>query len=223
MNRLILALLISPLLMAILPVKYPCALTIIAIGAPPVLLVVADHGVCYKIFGIWNNRLLSDPFWKLVCGILLWVPTRANSLWPEFFLYMARLATLVTSHIWLDRWPSSSATSISTMKDLEFNLLQILVDQLINFRSVCIWKWRLFLILLLSNRQFSLLWINNITVFNHSLLYKGLIGDELLYFYDIHITYTKFLDKIRNLLVLLNFPKKKSWVRSILKNSNYVP
>ena len=50
--RWLLSLLISPLLMAILPVKYPCALTIIAIGAPLVLLIVAGHGGCCKIFGI---------------------------------------------------------------------------------------------------------------------------------------------------------------------------
>ena len=37
---------------AILPVKYPCTLTIIAIGAPLVLVVVAVHGGCCRIFGI---------------------------------------------------------------------------------------------------------------------------------------------------------------------------
>ena len=47
-----LALLIFPLLVAILPVKSPCTLTIIARGAPLVLLVVAVHGGCCQIFDI---------------------------------------------------------------------------------------------------------------------------------------------------------------------------
>ena len=72
--------LIFTLLMAILPVKSPCTLTIIARGAPLVIIVVAGHGRCCKIFGILDNRLLSNPFWKLVCGLIGWIPTRAISL-----------------------------------------------------------------------------------------------------------------------------------------------
>ena len=41
-----------PLLVAILPAKHPCTLTIISGSAPLVLLVVAGHGVCCQIFGI---------------------------------------------------------------------------------------------------------------------------------------------------------------------------
>ena len=66
--------------MAILLVKLPCAITIIAIGAPLVLLVVAIHDGCYKIFGILNKRLLSNPLLKLICGLLGRVPTRSISL-----------------------------------------------------------------------------------------------------------------------------------------------
>ena len=44
MNRWILALLIFPFLVAIIPVKYPCTLKIVARGEPLVLLVVAGHG-----------------------------------------------------------------------------------------------------------------------------------------------------------------------------------
>ena len=51
-NRWLLALLISPLIMVILPVKYPCTLTIIARVSPLVLVVVAGHGGCFQIFGI---------------------------------------------------------------------------------------------------------------------------------------------------------------------------
>ena len=92
-NRLSIALLIFPLHMAILPVKSPCTLTIISLGVPLVIIVVVGHGVCCKIFAIWNNRLLSNPFWKLVCVILGWFPTRAISLWPVVFLDMAIFAT----------------------------------------------------------------------------------------------------------------------------------
>ena len=52
MTRWLLALLIFPLLMAILPVKSPCTLTIIARGAPFVLLVIAGHGGCFQILVI---------------------------------------------------------------------------------------------------------------------------------------------------------------------------
>ena len=48
MNIWLLALISFPLLVAILPVK---SLTIIARGAPLVLLVVAGHGGCCQIFG----------------------------------------------------------------------------------------------------------------------------------------------------------------------------
>ena len=51
-NRWILALLNFPFLMAILPVKSPCTLTIIAIDAPLVLLVVAGRAGCCQVFGI---------------------------------------------------------------------------------------------------------------------------------------------------------------------------
>ena len=48
----LLALLNFPFLMAFLPVKSPCALIVIARGAPLLLLVVAGHGGCCEIFGI---------------------------------------------------------------------------------------------------------------------------------------------------------------------------
>ena len=52
LNRWLLALLNFPLLVAILPLKSSCTLTIIARDAPLLLLVVAGHGGCYQIFGI---------------------------------------------------------------------------------------------------------------------------------------------------------------------------
>ena len=89
MNRWLLSLLIFSLLVAILPVKSPCTNTIISVVTPLVLLVAVGHGGCCKIFGIWNNRLLSDPFWKIICGLLGWVITRAISLWPALFIEVA--------------------------------------------------------------------------------------------------------------------------------------
>ena len=77
------------------PVKLPCTNTIIARGLPLVIIVVAGHGGCCKIFGIWNNRLLGDPFWKLICILLRWIPTRAISLWPALFLDRS-----LFSHLW---------------------------------------------------------------------------------------------------------------------------
>ena len=206
-NRWLLALLSFPLLVAILPVKSPCPTTIISWGAPLVLLVDSGHGVCCNIFGIWYNRLLINQLWKLICGFLGWVPTRAIFLWPVLFLDISLFATLVTIHIWPGRWPSSISTNISTAADLEVNLLQCLVDILINGHSVCIWKWRLVLLLFFSGSRFPLLWIHKIVVFSRSLSYKGLIGYELLLWYGIHFTHPKFLDKLRNLLVLINIPK----------------
>ena len=75
-NIWLLALLIFPLLMAILPVKSSCTLTIISRGALLVLLVVAGHGGCRQIFRIRDNILLSKPLWKIVGGLLGWAPTR---------------------------------------------------------------------------------------------------------------------------------------------------
>ena len=187
--------------MAILPVKYPWAIAIIKRGEPRILLVVLVHFGCCKIFGIWNNRLIVDPLWALVCVLL------AISLWPADFLYMNLLATLVTSNIWLDRKPSAIATTISTATALEVNWIQSLFYQLLNGHSICLWNWRLFSRLLFAGSRFPLLWIDKIMVFTHILLYKVLIGDELLWSYEIHVTHTKFLDKLHNLLVLMNLPK----------------
>ena len=214
----ILALLISPLIMAILPVKPPCTITIIARGAPLVLVVVVGHGRFYKIFGVWNSRHLIELFWKLIFRLLGWVPNRASSFWSFCFLGMDLLATLVISHIWLDRRTSSRATTIYTAADLEVNFIQIIVDRRINGHSVCLKKWRLVLRLLLYSSRFPLLWTGKIAVFTRIIFYKGLIGDELFLWYNIPVIHTKFIDRICNLLVLLNSPKTESEVRSILKD-----
>ena len=162
--------------MAILTVKPPCTLNIIARGAPLVLLVVAVRGGCCKIIDIWDNSFLSYPFWKFICGLLWWVPTRAIYLWHAVFLDMALLTTLVTSYIWPGIWPFSRATTISTAAALEINLLQRHGAWLFNCPSILLWKLRLVLRLLFDCSWSPPLWIHNIAVFSRSLLYKGLIG-----------------------------------------------
>ena len=209
--------------MAILSVKYSCTLTIIARGAPLLLLVFAGHGVCCQIIVLWYNRLLSSPLWKLFFGLLEWVTTRAIYLWPVISLDMAIFTIIVTSYIWPGLWPSSIATTISTAEARETNLLQSLVDRLLNGHIVCLWKWRLVLRLLFAGSRFPPLWIHKIAVFMRSLLYKGIIGYDILLWYKIHVTHRKFLDKLRNLLVLLNSLQKESGVRSILKDASDLP
>ena len=207
--------------MAILPVKYPCTLTIIARVAPLVLLVVVGHVGCCQIFGIWDNRVLSHTFWNLICGLLGWVPTRFVSLWPAVFLDMALFTTILTSYIWPGIWPYSIPTIISTAAALEINLIQILVDKLSNGHIVCVWKWRLVLRPFFDGSRFPPLLIHNIAVFSRSLLYKGIIGYEILLWYDIHVTHMKFIDKLRNHPVLLNRPQTESGVRSIQDLHNF--
>ena len=166
--------------MVILPVKSPFTLTIIARDAPLVLLVVAGHGGCCQIFGIWVNRLSSNPLWKLIYGLLGCVTTRTIYLWHAVFLDMDLFTTLLTGFIWPGRWPSSRSTIIYTASALEIDLLQSLVDRLFNVHSVCLWKWRFILRLLFACSRFPTLWIYKIAVFSCSLLYKVLIGYEIL-------------------------------------------
>ena len=92
-----------PLSVFKLPVKSPCTMTIISRCAPVVLLVVAGHGGCYQIFGIWINRISSYPFWKLIYWLLGCATIGTISLWPSVFLDMSLIATLVTNYIWSGR------------------------------------------------------------------------------------------------------------------------
>ena len=223
MNRWFIALIIFPLIMAIHPLKEPHTITIILRREKFVLVVVASHVGFWQIFGIWNNRILDDPLWKLIYWLIGWVSTRSSLLWPAVFLEMTLLATLVTSQILSSSRTSSRTTTISIAVDPEINLLQRLVDQTINGRSVCFQKWRLILRLLLASSQLPPIWIDKIAVFTHSLLHKVLISDELLWWYEIRVKHTKFLDKFRNILVLLNLPNMESGIRSTLKDAIDVP
>ena len=186
---------------------------------------------CTSCYGSWwmfqdlwylKKRLLSNPLCNIICGILGWVLTRAISLWPAVSLDMSLLVIFVTNYILLDRWTSLRATNISTVSDIKVNLLQILVDWMLKFHNVFLHEWRLVLRLLLACSWFPPLWIYEVSLFTHSLLYKGIIGDELLWWYDIHVTHTNFLDKLRYFLVIINFPKTESVIRSILKDASDV-
>ena len=163
--------------------------------------------------------LHSHPLWKIICGLLGFVPTRTISFRPAVFLDMALFTIFVTSYIWPSGWPSYRSTTISTVADLWINLLQSLVDWLFNGHSLCLCKWRLVLRLFFSCSRFPPLWIHKIAVFSCSLLYKRLMGYDILLWYDIHVTHSKFLDKLCNLLVLLIIPQTESGVRSILKDA----
>ena len=158
-----------------------------------------------------------------MCGLLGWVLTRAIYLWRTIFLDMEPFDTVVTSNIWPGRWSYSRATTISTVEALRTNLLHCLVNLLFNSYSVCLQKRSLVLRLFFAGSRFQPLWIYKTTIFNHSLLYKGNICYDILLWYGIHVTHTKFLDKIRNLLLLLNIPQMESGFRSILKDASDVP
>ena len=121
---------------------------------------------------------------------------------------------------WTWKCPYSRANIISTVTTLESNLLQILVYWLINFHSLCLWEQRLVFRLLLARSRFPPLLIDKVVVFMHIFLYKGLISDDLLRFYDIIFTHKKFLDKLCNLLVLLNSLKPESGIRGIFKDTS---
>ena len=192
--------------MDILLVKSPWTITIIPRGAPLVLIVVVGHDWCCYIFGIWSNSLFGEPLWRLIFGLLQWVPNGDISLLPLVFMEMALLDTLVTSQIWPYILLSSKVTTISTAEALEFNFIKILSGQLLNGHRLFLWKRRFVLRLFHDSIQFPPLLINKVTLFMHSLLYQGLGRGELLWWYDIHVAHTKFLDKLRKLLVLMNFP-----------------
>ena len=125
----------------------------------------------------------------------------------HYFLIWTFLPQLwqVTSNLEDD--PPPEPLPFPLWRSLKSTLLQILVDQLLNGHSVFLWMWRLVSRLFFAGRCLPPIWIHNIAVFLCSLLYKGLIGYELLLWYDIHVTHTEFIDKLHNLLVLINIPK----------------
>ena len=71
--------------------------------------------------------------------------------------------------------------------------------------------------LILTSRGLPTLRVYKVVVFINIFLKKGLIDNNIIRLYDILVTHTKFLDKILNLLVLLNLPETEYRIRVILK------
>ena len=77
--------------------------------------------------------------------------------------------------------------------------------------------------ILFFSSRLPLIQVFKVAIFKFILLYKGLVSYEILWWYEIHVTHTNFLDKIRNLIVLMDLPKSEYGFRSILKDSIDVP
>ena len=90
---------------------------------------------------------------------------------PLYPVGMALLVTLMTSCIRTVIWLFYRSTNIFTVAALEANLIQSIVDRLTNGHSICIWRWRLALGLLLASSRSPPLWINKAMVFMRNLLY----------------------------------------------------
>ena len=76
--------------------------------------------------------------------------------------------------------------------------------------------------LLLFVSSFLPLLFDKVAVFTCSIFNKGLIGNDLLGFYDILGTHTKFINKLCKLIVLMNLSEAKYIIRSILKDASDV-
>lgn len=70
----------------------------------------------------------------------------------------------------------------------------------------------------LAGIMFPFLLIDKAVVFMHTLLYKELIVNEILWLYYIYVTNNIFLGKLCNLLLLMHLPMKESGIRSIFKD-----
>ena len=58
-------------------------------------------------------------------------------------------------------------------------------------------------------------------VFTYLIFNKGLIIDEILWVYEIQVTYMKIINKFHNLLLLMNKPKPKPGIISDLNNFSF--
>ena len=67
-----------------------------------------------------------------------------------------------------------------------------------------------------------MLWVDKVAVFTHRFLYKGIIGEDILGLYEIHVTHKKFLDKLLNLLVIMNNLNMKFIIINTLKYASDV-
>ena len=93
---------------------------------------------------------------------------------------------------------------------------------MINYH-ITILRWqRLVLVLLLDINGIPPLLFYKFWVFTCILFYKGLVGNNLICKYDKFITLTNVLDKLRNLLLLLNLPETKSRIIIIPKYVSHI-
>ena len=126
------------------------------------------------------NSIIGLPFWNIIFGILVWVPTIAIYLETMTYLDMRLIFTLVTNDIWPLWWASSRATTFTTDMVLEVNFVQILVDVMINWHSVCLQEQSLVLILIIDDIRLSLICIYKVVVLIFSLFHKGSIWFEFM-------------------------------------------
>ena len=76
--------------------------------------------------------------------------------------------------------------------------------------------------LLISGSNLQMIWVENLAVFRSIILHKGIIYDDIFRLYDIHNKQQYVYDKLCNLLVLMNIPKAKYRIRSILRYTSDV-
>ena len=93
------------------------------------------------------------------------------------------------------------------MDDFNINFLFSLVQWII-------------LIFLLAISGFPLIWVNKVVGLVHNILKKGLICNELFILHNILVPYNKVLNKLRNLLNIMNRTENKSGIRNILKGES---
>ena len=122
------------------------------------------------------------------------------------------------NRIWPVRWLSPIPTTISTIEYTEIKLIHSRFEKLLNRNSVYLQKQTLVLRLLIYSSRFPPIWINKVAVLTRSIFHKGLIGDEILWLCEVHVTHTRFLYKIHNLLMIMNRPKTEYEIISIFKD-----
>ena len=160
--------------------------------------------------------LLVTRYGRLFLELLDGFPSEPFKFGLQYFCKFPLFPHLLKSHL-SGRLTSSIDTVIYTDVYLEDNLIQILVNWLLYLHCVCLWEQRLVLRLILEGSRFPYLGVYKVMVFTRSLLHKVLIGDDILWLYDVQSIHTKLLDKLYNLLVLLNLPNMESGIRSIFK------
>ena len=164
------------------------------------------HGGCLAILHIWNNRLIGDPFWKISCCILGWIPTRTIFIVYVVLFDTSLLPALVTSNAWSGKCIFSITIENYIEATLIINLLHRLVEGLINYHSVRLLEQRLLLIIFFYGIGLPLILFYKAAIFKNIILYKVFLGYYLCKLYDILSTHRKFINKLYNTFVPINHP-----------------